>query len=85
METATDRTPRSGKIKKRRRGAAKRAATEEWVITVDAPPGSRFKGYETTVVQDLEVRPATIRYRRERWRTPAGETIVAPIVSLYVV
>jgi len=25
------------------------------------------------------VRPATIRYRRERWRTPAGETIVAPL------
>jgi len=25
------------------------------------------------------VRPATIRYRRERWRTAAGETIVAPL------
>jgi hypothetical protein len=31
------------------------------------------------VVEDLVVRPATIRYRRERWRTPAGETIVAPL------
>ena len=78
MESATDPKPGGGQGKKRRRGGTKRAVTEERVITVEAPPGSRFKGYETTVVQDLVVRSSTIRYRRERWRTPTGETIVAP-------
>jgi hypothetical protein len=79
METATDPKPAGGNAEKRRRGGVKRAVIEERVITVATPPGSRFKGYETTVVQNLVVRPLTIRYRRERWRTPSGETIVAPL------
>ena len=79
MEGASDPKPKGGKAKKRRRGGAKRVVTEERVLAVAAPPGSRFKGYESYVVEDLVVRPATIRYRRQRWRTPAGETIVAPL------
>jgi len=79
MEPATDPKPAGGTADKRRRGAAKRAVTEERVITVVPPPDARFKGYENYVVEDLVVRPATIRYRRERWRTAAGETIVAPL------
>ncbi len=31
------------------------------------------------MVQDLQFRPWTTRYRRERWLTPSGETIVAPL------
>ena len=80
LETATDPQPKSGKAKRRRhRGAKRVSVTEERTIPVSAPPGSRFKGYETTVVHDLVICPAAIRYRRERWRTPAGETIVAPL------
>ncbi len=80
MEAATDGKPKDGKtIKRRGRGAKRVLVTEERVIRIDAPPGSRFKGYETTVVQDLVVRPIAIRYRRERWKTPSGETIVAPL------
>jgi hypothetical protein len=37
------------------------------------------KGYETFVVQDLLIQPAAIRYRRERWVTPDGRTVVAPL------
>ena len=79
MEPATDPKPTGGTADKRRRGDAKRVVTEERVITVVPPPDARFKGYESYVVEDLVVRPATIRYRRERWRTAAGETIVAPL------
>jgi Transposase IS66 family len=79
MEPATERQPKGGTGDKRRRGGAKRVVSEERVITVVPPPGSRLKGYESYVVEDLVVRPATIRYRRQRWRTPAGETIVAPL------
>src|SRR4051812_17962739 len=47
--------------------------TEERIVTADGvPEGSRFKGYQDSIVQDLEIRPRVIRVRRERWRTPTG-------------
>ena len=52
---------------------------EEQVLAIDAPPGSRFKGYEDFVVQDLRLEPRRIRYRRQRWLTPEGRTLVAPL------
>jgi hypothetical protein len=69
--------------KGRRRGGgnktAKRVIHEERIIKALVPPGSRFKGYESFVVQDLVLRPHVIRFRRERWLTPDGETIIAPL------
>ena len=67
---------------KRRRGSkrAKRVVCEEQIVKVAAvPDGSRFKGYESFVVQDLVVRPRVIRFRRERWLTPDGRTVTAPL------
>lgn len=66
---------------KRRRGRknARMRIDAEQVLPVAAPPGSRFKGYEDYIVQDLVLRARTIRYRRERWVTPDGRTLVAPL------
>ena len=52
---------------------------EKRVIKTDAPMGSRFKGYEDDLVQDIQCCPHTVLLRRERWLTPEGRCLVAPL------
>src|SRR4051812_12279338 len=66
-------------MRRRGRGHQTRVAIEEEMIPVAVPAGSRFKGYQDYVVQELEIRPRVLRYRRERWLTPDGCTVVAPL------
>ncbi len=49
------------------------------MVSVPAAAGSRFKGYEDDLVQDLHSRPHTVLLRRARWRTPEGHCHVAPL------
>jgi hypothetical protein len=79
MEKAS--RPAAGKRKRRGRGAKRdgEQVSREVVVGAEAPAGSRFKGYETILVRDLVLSAEVVRYRRERWVTPAGQTIVAPL------
>ncbi len=81
MTKATDAASRRERQAKRRRGAKRPSApVEEQVIAAAGlPPGSRFKGYEDFTVQDLRIEPRVVRYRRERWLTPDGRTVLAPL------
>jgi hypothetical protein len=77
-KAAARRKAKAGR-KQARRGAKRLAIDETRVIAAPHPPGARFKGYEDTMVQELVVRRHVVRYRRARWLTPGGETIVAPL------
>jgi len=80
MENATAPAgPKLSGSKPRRGKVRPRVSVEDRVLKASAPPGSRFKGYETYLVQELVVSVHAVRYRRERWVTPDGQTIIAPL------
>jgi len=80
MENATEPKPGGKRAKRRGRGkVTPRVALETKVLRVAVPQGSQFKGYEPYQVQDLVLTARVMCYRRERWLTPDGETIVAPL------
>src|SRR5260370_3744839 len=80
MERASEGKPPGGGKKRRGRGRQRmRVAIEDRVLKAEVPAGSRFKGYESFLVQDLMLQPVAIRLRRERWLTPDGRTVVAPL------
>jgi hypothetical protein len=64
---------------KRQSGQRTPPVTEERTLAVEVPPGSRRRGFETYTVQDLVLTPHVVRFRRERWVTPDGQEVVAPL------
>jgi hypothetical protein len=80
MEKATE-PPKPVGPQSPKRGPTKTKLTihEEKTVKVAAPPGSRFKGYTSFVVQDLILRPHVVDFRCERWLTPDGRLLTAPL------
>jgi transposase IS66 family protein len=86
MEKATDRPEGGGKsdedlASQRRRGpgVSKLSIDRTETLSLAAPAGSRHKGFEDIIVQDLMLKAETTRYRRERWETPDGKRLIAPL------
>ena len=86
MEKATDREEDAAKrdedgASKRRRGpgVSKLSIDRTETLLVAAPAGSRPKGFEEIIVQDLMRKAETARCRRERRETADGERLIAPL------
>ena len=86
MEKATEspaaEKPSDANAKPPRRrgpGVSKLSIDRTVVLTTPAPAGSRSKGYEEIIVQDIVFKPEVTLYRRERWTTPDGRTVTADL------
>ena len=86
MEKATDRPapepPNQEDASPRRRrgpGVSKLRIDRTVTLPASAPAGSRHKGYEEIIVQDIALKPEVTLYQRERWTTPDGRTVTADL------
>jgi hypothetical protein len=80
MDEGTSPKPTGKRAARRgRRKLLPKVSVEGTILRADVPASARFKGYEDFVLQDLVLRARVIRYRRERWVTPDGRTVIAPL------
>ena len=86
MEKATDRAapeqPSAAQASPPRRrgpGVSKLSVDRTVTLPASAPAGSRHKGYEEIIVQDIVFKPEVTLYLRERWTTPDGRTVTADL------
>ena len=70
----------------KRPGSAKRSKNKELeihaterIVPQALPPGSKLKGYQDWLVQDIIIKPHNTRYRLECWETPNGDYVVGKL------
>jgi hypothetical protein len=73
--------PAKGDRRHSRGKVTPRVSVEEKVLKTEIPLGSRFKGYEPFLVQDLVISVRATCYQHERWVAPDGRSILAPLPS----
>ena len=84
MEKATDPAKQAAAggaqpaARRRGPGASKLKIDETVTLRVEAPEGSRHRGYEDLIVQDIVFSARATLYRRERRETPEGQIVTAP-------
>src|ERR1700694_602035 len=85
MEQATDAKPSGSSTERRRRGStrAKLTINETRKVRLAPPPGGRFKGTTSFVVQDLVLHPHVVEFQCERWQTADGKVMTAPLPAGY--
>ncbi len=77
-----NRPDKKKKRRKKKPGKRRKNLTinETKIVKPDnVPTGSRFKGYDCFIVQDIVIRAHNIRYRLERWETPSGDYVVGEL------
>jgi hypothetical protein len=81
MDKTTEPKPPASGGGHRGRGPtrSKLSLHEERTLKIEAPSGSRFKGYAGFLVQDLVIRARVTHFRRECWLTPGGERVMAAL------
>ncbi|NKK60598.1 transposase [Rhizobium leguminosarum bv. viciae] len=82
MERATEASPANhvaGRKKPRGPKLDVDRVSRQEILRIDAPSGSRFKGYRSVYVRDLVLKAELVHYRRECWVTPDGKTVLAPL------
>jgi hypothetical protein len=80
MDKGTGPSKPDSREKRRGRGkVTPRVTVEDRVVKATIPEGSVFKGHEPFLVQDLVISVSATCYRRERWVTPDGRVILAPL------
>ena len=83
-EGAADSAQDDNKKQKLRKRNNKKGLTihrDKRIKPDNIPEGSRFKGYQNFVVQELVLHNENIRYRLERWLTPDGKLLTGRLPS----
>ena len=81
MDKATEPKSDRRSAERPKRGPTRTKLTihEEKIIKVAAPPGARFKGYTSYIVQDLVLRAHVVEFHCERWAKSDGTLLTAPL------